>query len=304
MRYYYGRGYRRSWKPPKYSALTGLFGNAVGEIKSAFLNMDSGALDELFAEYGGKYGKSAEAYARKTHPKWRIGTTTLSGQTMERLIELVPPYLSSDQRFAILKTVLKYNKKNADARTIRINVKEPQAGFAELDQVLASMTHDDLLAHLPERVMKAASWLYADDVTSARAMLAEAERVENEIIRASAKREIELLRRTIATGQVKAANYSVTMPAGRLNVVAYEPSFCIVATVCFGQNAPETMALRKWRDGFLVSCEWGREFIVWYYRHGQRLAMLLERFPALKAVAKSGIRLFVRAMDYFGVHGK
>jgi hypothetical protein len=77
-------------------------------------------------------------------------------------------------------------------------------------------------AHLPERVMKAASWLYANDITAARAMLAEAERKENDIIRASATREIALLKRTVQSGQVKSGSYSVQMPAGNLSVELYK----------------------------------------------------------------------------------
>lgn len=133
----------------------------------------------------------------------------VSGQTMERLGELVLSYLSSEQRFSLLSQVLPSKPYNS----IRINVKEPVGGCAELDSALASMQHYDVLAHVPEKVMQAASWLYDDDITAARGMLAEAERRENDIILASATREVALLKRTIQSGQVKSASYSVQMPA-------------------------------------------------------------------------------------------
>jgi hypothetical protein len=44
------------------------------------------------------------------------------------------------------------------------------------------------------------------------------------MLKRNAMKEIELLKRTIRTGQIKAANYSVEMPAGRLSVVATSPS--------------------------------------------------------------------------------
>lgn len=283
--------------PSKYSILADLFGSAVKEIREEFENLDEDALDELFSDYGAIHGDAAERYARKTYPSWASGETKLSGQTMERLVELVPPYLSSKQRFSILQSVLKLHKKSGGFRTIKINVKEPGQGFVELQNALASMSHNDILAHLPKQVMKAASWLYDDDITAARAMLAEAERLENDLIRSSAAREIELLRRTIATGQVKAAHYSVEMPAGKLNVVAYSPSKCFVATVCFGQSAPETAALRLWRDQYLIERNWGRQFIVWYYNNGERFADLASRLPALKMLAKVCIKGIVKAVE-------
>jgi hypothetical protein len=101
-------------------------------------------------------------------------------------------------------------------------MRKPVAGWAELDAMLASMQHYDLLAYLPERVMKAANWLYANDITAARAMLAEAEGKENDIIRASATREIALLKRTVQSGQVKSGSYSVQTPAGTLSVELYK----------------------------------------------------------------------------------
>jgi hypothetical protein len=277
--------------------LTRLFGGGVSEIRRAFLNLDDDALDELFSDYGSIYGDSAEKYARKTFPKWKSGATNLSGQTMERLVELVPPYLSSEQRFSILQLVLKNHEKSGPQKTIRINVKEPSAGFQELQNSLSSMSHDDVLAHLPENVMEAAKWLYDDDITSARAMLAEAERRENDLIRASATKEIALLQRTISSGQVKAASYSVAMPAGKLSVVAYSPSECYVATVCFGENSGEVTTLRKWRDNYLIQREWGRKFIVFYYENGENFARYLGSNRVLKYSSKIFIKAFSKIIS-------
>lgn len=230
MAYY--RGYR-SWRsrgwggsngPSKYSVLSSMFGEAVDEIKSSFLSLDSKALEELLEDYGQMHGKGPGKYARDTYPKWKSGQTQLSGQTMERLIELVPPYLSPEQRFNLLKIVLKRHKVNGPTKRIEINTDEPIQGFKEIDQALSELTINDPLAALPERVMNAAKWLYDDDITAARSMLAEADRIENNIIRANAKKELELLRRTISNKQIKTASYTVQMPAGRLIVSVHTPS--------------------------------------------------------------------------------
>ena len=93
------------------------------------------------------------------------------------------------------------------------------------------MDTEDVLAHLPEHVMTAATWLYDDDITAARAVLAEAKRAENDIVKKQARREIELLKRTISTGQVKTANYSVDLPAGTLSVHAFTPAKGLFATI-------------------------------------------------------------------------
>ncbi len=286
------RGWRGSSGPSKYDVLLRLFGEAIILIRASFLKLDEEAIDELLSDYGEIHGEAAEKYARNTYPKWRSGATNLSGQTMQRLVELVPPYLSAEQRFEILKIVLKQHEKKKSQRVIRINIKEPQQGFSDLKEALASISSEDVLAHLPPNVMDAAKWLYDDDITSARAMLADAERLENDIVRTSAAREVDLLQRTIASGQVKSASYSVKTPSGTLNVVAYTPSLCFVASRCFGAEGHETHALRVWRDKYLLEREWGRRFTVWYYKNGEQLAISISKFPPLLILVKIILRVF------------
>lgn len=305
MGYGRGNGYRRRYKgyryrtqgPSKYSALSGLFGSMVGNIRTAFLQLEEDALEELFEDYGNAHGDSAAKYAKKTFPKWKSGVTNLSGQTMERLIELVPPYLSPEQRFNLVTEVLRKHKPNNRSRTVKINVERPQEGFEELENVLTSMTHGASLVYLPERVLEAAKWLNDDDVTASRAMLAEVERRENDIMRASAAKEISLLRRTIASGQVKSASYSVTMPAGTLFVVAFKPSMCFVATMCFGKESREVAVLRSWRDNVLLESDAGRAFVVWYYQHGEYLANIIGRSNALLACTRKGLKMVVKLVN-------
>jgi hypothetical protein len=123
-----------------------------------------------------------------------------------------------------LKIFLKRHKVNGPTKRIEINTDTPNQGFKEIDQALGELTINDPLAALPEKVMNAAKWLYDDDITVARSMLAEADRIENNIIRTNAKKELELLRRTINNKQIKTASYNVQMPAGRLIVSVHTPS--------------------------------------------------------------------------------
>jgi hypothetical protein len=227
-----GYGRYRSWryrgfganKPSKYSVLTSLFGDAVSEIRREFLQLPDDARDELLSDYGQIHGAAAETYAKKTFSSWKNGTTNLSGKTMERLVELVPPYLPPPARLKILKSVLAKHRRRGSYATVDIDVERPSDGLAKLEEELQRMNVDDDLAFLPGKVMDAATWLYDDDVTAARAMLAEVSKAENELIKNNARREIDLLKRTIKSGQIKSATYKVEMPAGTLCVVARTPS--------------------------------------------------------------------------------
>jgi hypothetical protein len=211
--------------PSKYSICVQLFGEAVGDIKGIFLALGSADLKVLLGQYSVLYGDLAGRYACKTFPSWKYGQTKLSGQTMERLIELVPPFLTSEQRFSLLKKVLQKNKPIRPSKSIRINVRKLAEGSAELDLALSSMQYHDVLANLPGKVLKAASWLYANDITAARAMLAEAEKKENGIMLEAAWREVELLKRAIQSKQIRSASYNIQMPAGIISVETYKSFF-------------------------------------------------------------------------------
>ena len=300
---YGGRGYYRSWRgrdyaPPKYVTLNSFFGPAVGKIKSAFFKIDKDALDELFDDYGAIYGSAAERYARQTFPKWRSGATQLSGQVMERLIELVPPYLEPARRLELLTEVVRYHKPRKRVQTIVVDLKSPEKGIANIEAALAEMNVVDPLAHVPENVMNAAKWLYDDDMTVARAVIAEVEARENAMMKEHALREISLLERTIKAGQVKAASYTVEMPAGKLAVVVNKAGGpCFVATACFGCSAPQTNSLREFRDGYIVRSSLGRALVTWYYNHGSKLARMLSCQPLLRWVTRATLNCVVSVLE-------
>lgn len=299
------RSYRyRSWgssPPSKYTKLKRLFGTAVGEIKTQFFDLDQSALDELLSDYGEMYGKSAEDYARRTMPNWISGSTKLSGQTMERLIELVPPYLSARQRLSLLKLILDHNKKSPPTKTIKVNLKEPEVGLAEIDEAMTRLAVNQDFANLPSSVMDAASWLCDDDVTVARALVTDVARIETESLKVSAKREIDLLKRTLRSGQIKAASYTVQTPGGNINIIAYTPSLCFVATKCFGSTDQRTEILRSLRDNCLVNFANGRRFLVWYYNNGEQISKNLEKHPTAMVITKVALTIFTLLLQKLNI---
>lgn len=272
-----------------------MFGGALDAIRSAFLALDEDAFDALIEDYGQIHGAPAAAYARKAFPKWKSGETRLSGQTMERLVTLVPPFLEPSQRFEILRQVVARHKPSTGGsfESIHVDASNPEEGFAKLDAALAAMKKQDLLAHIPQNVLSAASWLCDNDITAARALLAQADGQRNEIMRAAAVKEVELLKKTVRSKQVQSATYSVEMPAGSLFVSVHtRSSTCFVATACFGAQAVETETFRRWRDTTLMHHPFGRAFVAWYYANGASIAGATQRLPGALPVVRWALRRF------------
>jgi hypothetical protein len=64
------------------------------------------------------------------------------------------------------------------------------------------------------------------------------------------------------------------------------PGACFVATVAFGEGAPELDVLRGFRDRVLMASGAGRAFVAWYYREGPGLARVVQRAPGLRGVTR------------------
>lgn len=77
------------------------------------------------------------------------------------------------------------------------------------------------------------------------------------------------------------------------------PGACFVATVAFGEEAPELDTLRAFRDRVLARSVPGRAFIGWYYREGPALARFVAARPLLRGMTRSALRYLTGKVDRF-----
>ena len=71
---------------------------------------------------------------------------------------------------------------------------------------------------------------------------------------------------------------------------------CFIATAAYGSySAPEVLALRAFRDRYLLSNAPGRRFVEWYYRRGPAAAALLNAHTAWKPAVRAALLPFVGA---------
>jgi len=55
-------------------------GGTVSDVKKYFFSLDSAAIDAVFSAYGREYGALPEDYARQKFPRWKSGSTKMSGR--------------------------------------------------------------------------------------------------------------------------------------------------------------------------------------------------------------------------------
>jgi hypothetical protein len=79
-------------------------------------------------------------------------------------------------------------------------------------------------------------------------------------------------------------------------------SGCFIATAAYGSYfEPHVMLLRHFRDAYLLTNDWGRAFVAFYYRHSPALAGFIAKHDGLRAVVRLGLAPLV-GVAYVTIH--
>jgi len=265
----------------------------LSKVKDHFFSLNRDSLAALLQQYGHQHGKNAETYAIKTFNDWKNGTTGLSGQTLERLLQLVPMYLNATQRLELLKQVVSHNRPTQKERlTVNISSSSPDEGFQQLYEKIGKATNSDQLANIPKNTMDAAAWLYDDDITVARAMLAKIIQAEDQVKKGSALAEAQMLERTVRSGQVSRATQSFEF--SKCSVTAsVNNSSCFIATAVFGDPMhPHVVTLRLFRDEILNTSSAGMRIVDWYYENGETMSQWIKQSQILTCLFRLTLSCF------------
>ena len=220
MARYYGRRWSgRNWGAYHVSQrqqLTNMFAGIDKDIQKIFFALNAQSLDTLFKKYGQLHGKNAEKYARKTFPNWKSGQTGLSGQTAERLLNLIPPYLPQNIKYELIKKLRNHYLKK-QARHISTTHEEWKSDVIPAVNELIKVSSD---FKLPETLIQRAAWLANGDVDAANRILASLEleeaKVRTNYIAVEFKRIQSLVDHIPHTQSIR---HSIELPQGDINVV-------------------------------------------------------------------------------------
>jgi uncharacterized membrane protein len=209
----------------KRSRLSETFAGIDHDIECIFLSLPRHHLENIFTRYKTEYGVSAEKYARKTYEKWKTKTVRMSGTTAERLLNLVPPFLSTENRFELIKKL-----RAGHLHPVHLSlVTTPETWRKELFVPIKELVTRSATFSLCNDITDRAAWLADGDIVAAQSLLAAAEQ-EEAIIRiryleAEFKR-IEILVANIE--QTLSASHRIVLPQGTITVTIALPKKTLV----------------------------------------------------------------------------
>jgi hypothetical protein len=205
--YRYG-GYRR-YGMSKRQVVSIMCGGIDGDILEVFLSVERKTLDKVFSAYDRVYGKSAADYAKRTYKKWRAGIVSPSGQTLERLVDTLPPLLSFGAKCELLRKLRERNRKK-EVHRLKVDISNWANAVIPIVSRLVGKAYS---AELPEIVEQRLNWLSSGDMQAAKTILVEAEAQEGRNAVALLRQEFQNIDALLPKVSAKASEEAVKIVA-------------------------------------------------------------------------------------------
>ncbi len=212
---YRGHWGRRSWQGPRATDILADVGGIDSDVEKAFLSLSSSRLAQVFAAYAGRYGAGPAQYARRSYEEWKEGTKRVSGKTLVRLLEVVPPVLPFDQRLELVRTL---RNELLAGRRVLIDVLGPE-DLRAVDRAAEELIQEATSRKIPSRLKNRLAWLSMGDAVVGERLLAEADRITAEDARRILKQEMQNLERLYRSSEeIRDANHRIALAGGILQI--------------------------------------------------------------------------------------
>lgn len=137
-------------------------GGAVSDVKKYFFELKKSELNELFSDYGRRYGAPKEAYARQAFCRWKSGCTKMSGRVVKRLFALLPSGMPIAAKLALAANVWRH----FGANSIHHFTVGPNADvMLVMGKIYEALTAEIRDYNIPENVKDRFDWLAAGDIS-------------------------------------------------------------------------------------------------------------------------------------------
>lgn len=204
------------WHRNNRDAVGRKFGGIDADVTEAFFNLSPEDLNTVLTLYGERYSEKAADYARFAFPKWRSGERGMAGETLERLLEVVPYVLSFETKKELFYKV-RAAYRDREAVIIKVATVEH---MTLVHRTVKRIVERAEAQPLPEHVDARLVWLSEGDGFIARQLVAASEEAEGAATAEALRREMgELHRFFLNTLDTRhGMSHVVTLPCGTVTV--------------------------------------------------------------------------------------
>ena len=268
-------------------------GPILDDIKNLYFNFHSTDLDRFYESYRLIYGEKAFEYALQAASRWKNGSTKMSGQTANRLLNLVPNFLSTTQRYDLVEKLCLHHVKKSD-HTIYINRKDLDSAYRDLDRAIQKISNPVTLKYLPNDVQDTIRWLVDADIVASRNILAKVDDVINSQVKSEVEKSRNLIRGLIRSEKKIKYSERFNFATGSIVIFMPDEKWCFIANAVFEESESEELRiLREFRDRVLLQSCLGKYLVSFYYSKGRYIASKISKSLFLKATTKIMLKTFV-----------
>jgi hypothetical protein len=191
------------------------FGGIDQDVIAAFYSLSNDKLTQLLKLYANQYGSGPADYAAHAYAEWRSGRKQMAGQTLERLIEVVPLVLSFEQKLELYK---KRRSKLRPQERVTVTVTGEQ-DIHLVEEAAWRIVKRAETQPLPSFVDARLTWLSQGDGLLARELVAAIERQDGERTATAIAQEVRDLHNVFAESSIlKVAEHVIDLPCGVITV--------------------------------------------------------------------------------------
>lgn len=150
------------------------YGPAYEYVRSLFFSLQGERLHQLLQAYGARHGEVARDYAVTTFDRWRTGETRISGQTMTRLLDLLPRYMSPEEKADLIRHLREQTLARIHSSRVRIVISSP-GSFLQVARECLQTVHRVARIELPEDFHEVSGWVNQRDAAAIARVQREAE---------------------------------------------------------------------------------------------------------------------------------
>ena len=171
-------------------ALSAELGGTDKDVKAYFFSLTSTQLNQIFAEYGRRYGDSAREYAERTLPDWRSGVRSMSGLVAGRLFSFLPSRMPLDAKYRLVESLWKHSGASSHATIYcgkQATAEEIRAAVSEMLNAVVSEHH------IPEGLERRFNWLSEGDAHVKQQLLNYFRQLEKKLVDEALQQRLTIL---------------------------------------------------------------------------------------------------------------
>ncbi len=203
----------------KRAAIRSEYGGIDAEVEQCFFDLDEITLNKIFDDYAKQYGQNAKIYALKVYEKWKSGNVLMSGETSERLIKILPRYLSFSDRYDLIEKMWR----NRNKRSLQVKISASESPDSAIKKIINVIEAENVQS-LPEKLKSVLNWLTDADATIAEQLLAKIFDEERRLVLESLNREVLQISKLIhdANGSTIQSSHTFDLPGLNIYVTVEE----------------------------------------------------------------------------------